>query len=183
MGKKLKIGIIFLTVVIGLFLINNSLQNNYSAKLSTFLNLDKNNILKIVISSNQEAIELMKIDSSWVIYDYNEEISGNDTFMVKNDVIDNLFIKIAELEKQHLVTSKKENWNQYGVTDNIGTHLAFINLEGITAAYYVFGKSQEEYNKCYARTEQESDVYLLNSNILYQLQVNPNFWGTKIATE
>ena len=176
MGKKLKIGIIFLTVVIGLFLINNSLQNNYSAKLSTFLNLDKNNILKIVISSNQEAIELMKIDSSWVI-------SGNDTLIVKNDVIDNLFIKIAELEKQHLVTSKKENWNQYGVTDNIGTHLAFINLEGITAAYYVFGKSQEEYNKCYARTEQESDVYLLNSNILYQLQVNPNFWGTKIATE
>ena len=94
-------------------------------------------------------------------------------------VDDNLFTQMTKLKKQHLVTSKKENWIQYGVTDNIGTHLAFIDLDGITKAYYVFGKSQEEYNRCYVRTEQETDVYLLNSNILYQLQVNPNFWGTK----
>ena len=85
MDKKLKIGIIFLTIVIGLFLINNSLQKNYSSKLSTFFNIEKDNILKIVISSNQEAIELMKSDSSWVI-------SGNDTLMIKKDVVDNLFI-------------------------------------------------------------------------------------------
>ena len=176
MDKKLKIGIIFLTIVIGLFLINNSLQKNYSSKLSTFFNIEKDNILKIVISSNQEAIELMKSDSSWVI-------SGNDTLMIKKDVVDNLFIKMIELEKQHLVTSKKENWSQYGITDNIGTHLAFINLEGTTVAYYVFGKSKDEYNRCYVRTEQESEVYLLNSNILYQLQVNPNFWGTKLEVE
>ena len=172
MDKKLKIGIITLTIIIGLLLINKSLQNSYSSKFSTFFNINQDNTLKIVISSNQEAIELMKSDSSWVI-------SGNDTLMIKDGVIDNLFTQMTKLKKQHLVTSKKENWIQYGVTDNIGTHLAFIDLDGITKAYYVFGKSQEEYNRCYVRTEQETDVYLLNSNILYQLQVNPNFWGTK----
>ena len=47
------------------------------------------------------------------------------------------------------------------------------------AGYYVFGLSTDEYNKCYVRSNKNSDVYLLNSNILYQLQTSPFFWGTK----
>jgi len=176
MDKKLKKAIIILSLFIGIFLINNSLQNSYSSTLSSFFSIDKENILKIVISSKQDAIELMRADSSWVI-------SGNDTLIVKENVINNLFKKMQELEKQHLVTSKKDNWGKYGVTDTDGTHLAFINLDGVTIAYYVFGLSEEEYNRSYVRTDQNIDVHLLNNNILHQLQVNPNFWGTKITPE
>ena len=176
MDNKLKKAIMALAILISLFIINNSIQENYSSTLSSLFNIDEKNILKIVISSNQDAIELMKVDTSWVI-------SGNDSLIVKQDVIENLFHKMKQLEKQHLVTSKTNNWNNYGVADNEGTHLAFINLEGLTVAYYVFGQSKEEYNRCYVRTEKDTDVYLLNDNILYQLQANPNFWGTKITTE
>ena len=176
MDKKLIKAILLLTMMIGLYLINNSLQSSYASKLSSFFTMEENNILKIIISSNQDAIELMRTDSSWVI-------SGNDTLIVKENVIKNLFNKMQELEQQHLVTSKKDNWENYGVTDIGGTHLAFINLDGKTIAYYVFGQSTEEYNRCYVRTDQNSDVYLLNSNILYQLQVAPSFWGTKLETE
>ena len=176
MDKKLIKAIVGLVILIGLYITNNSVQNNYFSKTSSFFNLDENNILKIVVSSNQDAIELMKVDSSWVI-------SGNDTLIVKKAVIENLFNKMKDLEKQHLVTSKKDNWINYGLTDANGTHLAFINLDGKTVAYYVFGQSKEEYNRCYVRTDQDYDVHLLNSNILYQLQVEPSFWGTKLETE
>ena len=176
MDNKLKKAIVTLAILIGLFVINNSFQKNYSSTLSSLFNIDENNILKIVISSKEDAIELMKADTSWVI-------SGNDTLIVKQNVIENLFNNIQQLEKQHLVTSNKDNWRNYGVSDNDGTHLAFINLDGLTVAYYVFGQSKEQYNRCYVRTEKNTDVYLLNDNILYQLQVNPNFWGTKIIAE
>ena len=176
MDKKLIKAIVGLVILIGLYITNNSVQNNYFSKTSSFFNINENNILKIVVSSNQDAIELMKVDSSWVI-------SGNDTLIVKENVIENLFIKMGELEKQHLVTSKKENWESYGVTDKEGTHLAFIDLSGSTIAYYVFGRSVDEYNRCYVRTDKNHDVHLLNSNILYQLQVVPSFWGTKLETK
>ena len=176
MNNKLKKAIMMLAVLVGLFVINNSFQKGYLSNQTAFFDIDKNNILKIVISSKQDAIELMKADTSWII-------SGNDTLIVKQDVIENLFDRMQQLKKQHLVTSKKDNWNNYGVADNNGTHLAFINLDGLTVAYYVFGQSKEEYNRCYVRMEKDSDVFLLNDNILYQLQVNPDFWGTKIITE
>ena len=176
MDKKLLNGIIILLILSGLYFINTRIQNSYASKQLSFFSVKEKNILKIVISANQDAIELMKVDSIWTI-------SGNDTLIIKENAIDNLFNKMQELEKQHMVTSKQENWNNYGVTDEQGTHLAFINLDGNTLAYYVFGRSTEEYNRCYVRTNQNPDVYLLNSNILYQLQIAPTFWGTKLETE
>ena len=97
MDKKLIKAIVGLIILIGLYITNNSVQNNYFSKTSSFFNIDENNILKIVVSSNQDAIELMKVDSSWVI-------SGNDTLIVKEAVIGNLFNKMKDLEKEHLVT-------------------------------------------------------------------------------
>ena len=176
MDKRLLKPIIVLLILVALYFINNYFQNRYSSELSTFFNINEYETSKIIISSKEDAIELMKIDSTW-------SISGNDTLIVKNDIIKDLFTQMKELEQQHLVTSKKENWVNYGITDNSGTHLAFINLEGTTEAYYVFGQSKEEYNRCYVRTDQNTNVHLLSSNILYQLQISPLFWGTKKIAE
>ena len=84
---------------------------------------------------------------------------------------------MSSLEQHHLVTSKEENWDTYNVSAEKGTHLAFINQEGNTALYYVFGRSLTEYNRCYVRMNQDSQVFLLNNNIIYQLQTTPAFWG------
>ena len=62
MDKKLLKTIIVLVLLVGIYLINNSVQNSYSSKLSSFFSIEEKNILKIVISSNQDAIELMKVD-------------------------------------------------------------------------------------------------------------------------
>ena len=170
MDKKLLTVIGILSALLLLYFINLGVQNSYSADTSSFFSVTEDSISKVVISSSQDAIELTKTDTSWAI-------SGNDTLQIKKDMISNLFDRMSNLEKHHLVTSKEENWDIYNVSSEKGTHLAFINQEGNTAAYYVFGRSLTEYNRCYVRMNQDSDVYLLNNNIIYQLQVTPTFWG------
>ena len=170
MDKKLLTVIGVLGGLILLYFINLGVQNSYSSDTTQFFSITKDSVSKIVISSNQDAIELTKNDTTWII-------SGNDTLTIKENVIDNLFDRMSSLEQHHLVTSKEENWDTYNVSSDKGTHLAFINHEGNTSAYYVFGKSVTEYNRCYVRMNQDSQVFLLNNNIIYQLQTTPTFWG------
>ena len=141
MDKKLLTVIAVLGSLVLLYFINIGLQNRYSANVSKLFSIKKEETNKIVISSKQDAIELIKVDTTW-------EISGNDTLQIKKDVINNLLDRISGLEKQHLVTSKEENWDKYNVSPEKGIHLAFINKEGNTTAYYVFGQSALEYNRC-----------------------------------
>lgn len=170
MDKKLLTVVGILGGLVLLYFINLGVQNSYSSDTTKFFSITADSISKIVISSNQDAIELIKNDTTWAI-------SGNDTLTIKENVIGNLFDRMSSLEQYHLVTSKEENWDTYNVSSEKGTHLAFINHEGNTTAYYVFGTSATEYNRCYVRTNQESQVFLLNNNIIYQLQTTPTFWG------
>ena len=170
MDRKLLTVFIVLGLLIIMYLINTGVQRSYNANQSELFLSDQNNIQKIIISAEQDAIELIKTDTTW-------SISGNDTLQIKINLIKNLFSNLKKIKKEHLVTSKKDNWINYGVTQENGTHVALINEQGETEAYYVFGKSKTEYNRCYVRTDKNNEVYLLSKNILYQLRVNPTFWG------
>ena len=172
MDRKLIIGLSTLVFLFVLYFINTTIQKSYNSKETKLIVSQEEDIYKIVISANQEAIEIARYDSMWTI-------SGNDTLDIKESVVSNFFEKIYNLEKQHLVTQKEDNWGQYGVSPETGTHLAFINKEGETIEYFVFGRSEGEFNRCFVRVNQESDVYLANQNILYQLQTSPTFWGSK----
>ena len=176
MDKKLITGLSIFGIIVLAYVINITMQKGYNSQEDKLIAVNEDEINKIVISSNQDAIELMQVDTTWVI-------SGNDTLIIKENSIDNFFDKIFDLNKQHLVTSKEENWPNYGLDAEAGTHLAFINSKEETIAYYVFGRSQSEYNICYVRANKSTDVYLLDTNIMYQLQIRPTFWGTKPEPE
>ena len=175
MDKKLIKGILIVVLLAGLYFLNIQQQKEYENTEIQFLNVEKSLIKKIIISSANDAIELTAIDSSWVI-------SGNDSLIIKPNVVDNLLSKLYDIKKEHKVTSKEEKWGIYKVDPPSGTHLAFIGDGGNTLAYYVFGQASE-YTKCYVRTDQNKEVYLLNSNIMFQLRTDPNFWGEIPKTE
>ena len=172
MDKKLITVLSILGILVLAFFINTTMQKGYNSKEDILFSIDKNDIKKIVIKSNVDAIELMQIDTTWII-------SGNDTLTIKENVINNFLDTMYEIKKKHHVTSKEKKWINYGINNEEGTHLAMINNAGETIAYYVFGKSKDsnEYNTCYVRSNQSLDVFLLDSNIMYQLQTNPTFWG------
>jgi len=158
------------------FIFNLSNQKKYNSENDQLILINKTEIHKIIISAKADAIELIKKDTTWLI-------SGNDSLKIKNNYIDNFLDKIFQLNKKHLVTSKESNWNTYGVNAEEGSHLALINNNGETISYFVFGYTKNDYNSCYARSEKEMNVYLLNNNIIHQLQTNINYWGEPITIQ
>ena len=174
MDKKFITVLSILGILVLAFFINTTMQKGYNSNEDNLFLIDKNDINKIVIKSNVDAIELMQIDTTWII-------SGNDTLTIKENIINNFLDTMYEIKKKHRVTSKEEKWANYGINNEEGTHLAMINMAGETIAYYVFGKSKDpnEYNVCFVRSNQNLDVFLLDSNIMYQLQTNPTYWGEK----
>ena len=175
MDKKLiLISSLFLIISI-FFIFNLSSQNQYNPKNDQLISINKDEIHKIIISAKDDAIELIKIDTLW-------SIAGNDSLKIKENYINNFIEKIFQLNKKHLATSKEVNWTTYGVNAEDGSHLAFINNNGETISYFVFGRTKNDFNSCYVRIEKEIDVYLLDNNIIHQLQTNINYWGEPIIT-
>ncbi len=172
MNNRLKIGVGALVILIGLFFLNQKNQENYTSQSTNLFSISKDDVKKILIQSNQEAIELIKIDTTW-------SISGNDTLIVKERAITQFFDQVLNVKIETLMTTKQEKWNTYNVSDSIGTHLALVGWDDQTVGYYVFGSSSSDYARCYVRTDQSSDVYLTNENVVYSLQTSPTYWGEK----
>ena len=103
MNNRLKIGIGALVILIGLFFINQKNQKNYISQSTNLFSISKDDVKKILIQSNQEAIELIKIDTTW-------SISGNDTLIVKERSISQFFDRVLNLKLQTLMTTKQEKW-------------------------------------------------------------------------
>ena len=169
MDKKITKAIIGIAILIALYFLNVQQQNSYKNSGSSFLNIEKDLIKKVIISANEDAIEFSTKNDSWVI-------SGNDSLVLRENKIEDLLLKLSEIKQLYSVTNKEEKWNLYGVDPVAGTHLALVGDGGNTLAYYVFGQGSE-YNKCYVRTDQNMEVLMLDSNIMFQLRTDPNFWG------
>ncbi len=115
--------------------------------------------VKILIQSNQDAIELMKQDTTWTM-------TGIDTLVVKQNLISSLLDNIISLEIQMLMTQKEEKCSTYNVDDTTGTHLALVDLDDNTIGYYVFGNSSSDYSRCYVRVNNSPNVYLTSNNVI-----------------
>ena len=170
MNKKLLLGLGSLVFLIFLYLINLNQQNRYMSTSEQLLELDKNKVSKILIQSQTEAIELLKVDTTWTI-------SGHDSLKLKIDLLESLFDKVLNLESETVMTKNKEKWFKYNVDDSLGTHLALVDLNQNTIAYYVFGRSTSDYARCYVRKNQDQEVHLVNENLMYFLQTSPQYWG------
>ena len=172
MTKNLKISLIILGILIGLYLIDQNSQSKYKSTSKLIFSHDKDQINKFLIQNGNEAIELTKIDTVWTI-------SGNDTLVMKSQSIDNLFDKVLESNTISIQSEKPEKYNLYSVDDSSGIHLAVIDQEGETIEYFIFGRSKSDYQRCNIRIGDDPKVYLLDQNVTYMLQTRETYWGEK----
>ena len=75
------------------------------------------------------------------------------------------------------MTQKQEKWFTYNVDDSTGTHIALVDWNDETIGYFVFGRSNSDYSRCYVRGQNSDNVYLTNKNVMYNLQTRPTYWG------
>ena len=170
MTKNLKIALISLAVLVGVYLLIQRGQLQYSSQSSQLFTVEADDVNRFLIQNKTDAIELSRQDSTWVI-------SGNDTLVVKLQSIDNFLDKVLLVETGTLVSKNPEKWSKYSVDDSTGTHLALIDAEGNTMEYAVFGRSKSDYARNYVRTHKDPKVHLTNESILHYLSTSPTYWG------
>ena len=176
MKNKLFLAFGILVLLIVFYIININQQKNYQSTSSKLFSIEKEQIKKILIQSSGEAIELLRVDTTWAI-------SGHDSLILKQDLINSFFDRVLTLESETIMTTNEAKWNTYNVDDSLGTHLALVDFNDNTIGYYVFGRSNSDYARCYVRTKKSSDVHLVNQNVMYNLQVRPQYWGETIKEE
>ena len=170
MTKNLKIALVLLAALIGVYFLIQRSQLQYSSQSSQLFTVEIDNVNRFLIQNKTDAIELSRQDSLWVI-------SGNDTLVVKSQSIDNFLDKVLVVETGTLVSKNPEKWSKYSVDDSSGTHLALIDIEGNTMQYAVFGRSRSDYARNYVRTHNDPQVHLTNTSILHYLNISPTYWG------
>ena len=170
MTKNLKIALISLAVLVGVYLLIQRGQLQYSSQSSQLFTVDTDDVNRFLIQNKTDAIELSRQDSTWLI-------SGNDTLVIKSQSIDNFLDKVLLVETGTLVSKNPEKWSKYSVDDSTGTHLALIDVDGNTMEYAVFGRSKSDYARNYVRTHKDPQVYLTNESIMHYLSTSPTYWG------
>ena len=176
MTKNLKISLIVLVMLIGIYLINIRSQSKLKSTYTAIFIDDPENIFKFLIQNGKEAIELARVDTMW-------RISGNDTLEVKSQSMDNLFDKVLKVNRGTIISENKDNYGKYSVDDSTGAHLAVIDSKGETIGYYVFGRSNSDYSRSYVLVGSDPKVYLADQNVTYMLQTRPTYWGEKPKEE
>jgi hypothetical protein len=170
MTKNLKIALISLVLLAGVYFLNQRGQSQYSSHSSQLFSVKAEDVSRFLIQNKTDAIEISRQDSVWVI-------SGNDTLEVKQRSIDNFLDKVLLVETGTLVSKNPDKWPKYSVDDSTGTHLALIDTDGNTMEYAVFGRSKSDYARNYVRTHKDPRVYLTNASILRFLSTSPTYWG------
>ena len=80
MKNKLSLAFRLLVLLIVLYVINVIQQKNYQSTSSKLLSIEKEQINKILIQSSGEAIEILRVDTTWAI-------SGHDSLILKQDLL------------------------------------------------------------------------------------------------
>ena len=176
MTKNVQIALIILVILVGIYFLNKSSQTKFESTSEAIFNDEPEDIFKILIQQDQEAIELSRVDTLW-------RISGNDTLEVKSRSMDNLFDKVLKVNRGTIISENPEKYGKYSVDDSTGIHLAVINSKGETVGYYVFGRSKSDYSRSYVRVGRDPKVYLADQNVTYMLQTRPTYWGEKPKEE
>ncbi len=177
MNNSMRNLLIAFLVLGGLYLLTNYSKSKNYTKTNELFTGSKEDVAKVLIQKGAEAIELVKGEEAW-------QISGNDTLVVRQNRIDDLFDKVLEVKTGTVVSKNPDKWTIYSVDDSLGTHLALVNQEDETIAYYVFGRSKSDYshNNVRLRGEKESNdvlknVYRTNTSVIHHLNTRATFWG------
>ena len=176
MTKNLKVALILLIVLIGIYLLTIKSQGKYESTSIAIFTDDPEDIFKVLIQQGQEAVELARVDTMW-------KISGNDTLITKVRSIENLFDKVLKVNQGTIISENPDNYGKYSLDDSTGTHLAVINSKGETVGYYIFGRSKSDYSRSYVRVGDDPKVYLADQNVLYMLSTKETYWGEKPKEE
>ena len=176
MTNTIKYSIGALGIILLLYLYNLNSQNAHTLEGEKIFNGKNEDIYRILLSENDKEIELTRTDTTW-------SLTQADSFVVKENNIDKIFDRLLAVEREILITSKKEKWEKFGVDDSLGRHLSVYDQNDNELLHYIFGNSGQDWQHNYIRKYNSTDVYRTNDNVYFLLNTNISYWGQKPPEE
>ncbi len=171
MSKKALLGVTGVLVLIGLAL---SFLNSQTDKVddALFSFIDSSGLEKIEISQNSTSISLLNDDKlkQWTI-----NSKDNPPLIANADKIVKLLDKINESKILQQVTSKKEHFDRFEVSDKMATVVS-IQREGKDDVTLYIGKSKD-FSSQFVRKNDESKIYLISQK--FDVKTDPDQWMHK----
>ena len=179
MNNPLKNVVIISVILVGLYFLTNYNQNDNLTKQDVIFSGNKSDIVKVLIQSGINAIQIEKQDTTW-------NIAGSDTLVIRQNRIEDLFEKVLEVKRTTVRSKKESNWINYSVDDSTGTHLILLDESDNTVGYFVFGRSKSDWAHNFVRIRNENEnkdvlknVYETSESVIHHLNTSETYWGEK----
>ena len=164
-----------LAVLILFYILNINQQKNYQSTSSQIFDFNQTQVNSFLIKSESATIEIQRVDTSWAI-------TNNDSLVLKENILNTFFDKIFTLESETIMTKNSEKWSKYNIDDLLGTHLTFYDFNN-DVMKHLFLEDHLLISQDVIFDGDKPEVYLVNQNIMFNLQTRPEYWGEKITEE
>lgn len=178
-----------LAVILLLTIIVKIPKENASLKTRIF-ELDTIQVTRILLYprlSNEIPVEFNRQGSEWIVQ------KGDITAAARNGAVQNMFIEAVSLKPQSLATRDISKWEEYELTDSLGTRVKFINNNGKVLADLMIGKFTYEQvenpyggyggnnirGTSFVRLYDEKDVYSVDGFLQFTFNGNFDDWRDK----
>ena len=172
MTKSMKILLGALGLIIVLFFVSQSRQKRHLTQSTNVFSVIMDEVDKFDIQKDSLFISIQRKDTSW-------QIVGNDSLLIQMNRIDDVENKILSVKRESMVSNNSGKWGKFNVDDSLGLKLTFYGYNNEKLGEAIFGRSSSDWQRCYVRMVNETEVFMTNENILNNLQTRPTFWGSK----
>jgi hypothetical protein len=179
-------GLISILVLTFLFKIPKE-RSTLKSRIVEFDTAEVNKIILYPKVSNGKVVEFFKSNGKWNVQ------QGEIVAMPQTGAVRNIFGEVLKIRPQSLAAVNKSKWQEFELTDSLGTRIKFLNKKGKTLADLMIGKisykpQENPYGgyggnnmqvSSFVRLYSEQKVYSVDGLLSFSLNVKFEDWRDK----
>lgn len=159
---------IVLVVLLGIYALTQLQEAGRSVRSSSFIDLDQEDVGRIVITEGGQSAELVRLDTLWVL-------TGHETRQLRNWRMDAIFGTVLSARRESVTSENAAKWGTYGV-DSTGRQIRVYDLKGELQGHWFVGQSSSNFRSSFVRAADQNAVYMTDRSIYHFLGTAPDFW-------
>jgi len=176
-----KVLFLILATLVGVFLLSKVLDSGKRTKSfnSELIAIDTATITSIVLhpkADNHAEVRLEKSDNTWSVK------RGSESYAADQAAVSALLPSLAETKVKRLVARSSDKWEQYEVTDSLGTRVQ-VSAGTKSLADFVVGKfnfqQQPQSITSFVRKSKEDDVFVVDGFLSMSYNRGLDAWRDK----
>ena len=157
-----------LAALLAIYMLMQWQEARYSIKSSSFIDLEQEEVGRIIITEGEQSADLVRLDTLWVL-------TGHETEILRTWRMDAVFNTVLGAQRESVISENAAKWSTYGV-DSTGRQIMVYDLKGDLQGHWFVGQSSSNFRSSFVRQADEDAVYMTDRNIYHFLGTAPDFW-------